>query len=123
MAEGLKRGDVVTIVAPRDYGKPRPAVVVQTDLLNPTHASLVVCPFTTTERIDAPGFRLEFPASESTGLRLPSQLMVDQILALPLNRIGNRIGRLANEDMTEVDKSLGLVLGLAERGVLEGATG
>ena len=105
---------MVTVVAPRDYGKPRPAVVVQTDLLNPTHASLVVCPFTTTERIDAPGFRLDFPASRRTGLRRPSQLMVDKILSLPLNRIGGLIGRLARDEMTEVDKSLGLVLGLAE---------
>ena len=116
MAGALRRGDVATIVAPRDYGKPRPAVVVQTDFLNPTHASIVFCPFTTTERIDAPRFRLDFPASKETGLRHASQLMIDKIVALPLERVGRRIGSLSSEQMTDVDKALSVVLGLAERG-------
>ena len=107
----------MTIVAPRDYGKPRPAVIVQTDFLNATHASLIVCPFTTKGRIDAPGFRLDFPASKETGLRRPSQLMVDKILALPNNRIGEKIGLITNKEMADVDKALGVVLGLAERGI------
>lgn len=113
MAARIRRGDVVTIVAPHDYGKPRPAVIVQTDLLNSTHASVIVCPFTT-ERIDAPGFRLDFSPSSETGLRLPSQLMVDKIIALPGSRIGERTGRLGKEELAAVDRSLGLVLGLAD---------
>ena len=40
----MKRGDVVLVVVPGDYGKPRPAVVIQTDLVNDTHSSVVVCP-------------------------------------------------------------------------------
>jgi mRNA interferase MazF len=53
----MKRGDLVLAVARGDYGKPRPAVVVQADLFNPTHASLLVC-LLTTELVDAPLFRL-----------------------------------------------------------------
>ena len=53
----MKRGDIVLAVARGDYGKPRPAVIVQSDLFNPTHASLLVC-LLTTELIDAPLFRL-----------------------------------------------------------------
>jgi mRNA interferase MazF len=36
----LKRGDIALAVARGDYGKSRPAVIVQSDLFNPTHASL-----------------------------------------------------------------------------------
>ena len=59
------RGDVVLVVAPGDHGKPRPATVVQSDLFNPTHASVVVCPITS-DLADAPLFRV--PTSPDTAL-------------------------------------------------------
>ncbi len=52
----MRRGDVVLVAVPGDYGKPRPAVVIQTDLANETHASFVVCPMTSYIQ-DAPLFR------------------------------------------------------------------
>ena len=42
----LRRGDVVTVAASGDFGKPRPAVVVQSDAFPPEHASVVVCQMT-----------------------------------------------------------------------------
>ena len=42
----MKRGDVVTVAAAGDYGRPRPAVIVQTDALPAAHASVVVCQMT-----------------------------------------------------------------------------
>ena len=42
----MRRGDVVTVAAAGDYGKPRPAVIVQTDALPAEHASVVVCQMT-----------------------------------------------------------------------------
>ena len=42
----IKRGDVVLCAAPGNYGKPRPAIVVQSDLFNPTHSSITLCPVT-----------------------------------------------------------------------------
>jgi mRNA interferase MazF len=53
----MKRGDVVTVAAAGDYGKPRPAVIVQTDALPAAHASVVVCQMTS-EWSDAPDFRV-----------------------------------------------------------------
>ena len=45
----MRRGDVVLVVLPGDYGKPRPAITVQSDLLNTEDpASYLVCPLTTT---------------------------------------------------------------------------
>ena len=62
----ITRGDVVLVVAPGDYGKPRPAVVVQSDLFNPTHASVVVCPVTS-DLIDAPLFGSPSAPGPATG--------------------------------------------------------
>ena len=71
----MNRGDVVICAAPGDYGKPRPAVVVQSDLFNGSHSSVVVCPVTT-HLEDAPLFRIPVPAGKTTGLKIESQVMV-----------------------------------------------
>lgn len=110
MAEGLTRGDVVTVVLPGEYGKPRPAVIVQSDFLNPTHASLIICPFTTT-LIAAPAFRPEFEPSAESGLKEVSQLMIDKITAVPKGKVGERIGHLSDNEINLVDRLLASVLG------------
>jgi mRNA-degrading endonuclease toxin of MazEF toxin-antitoxin module len=53
----VKRGDVVTVAAAGDYGKPRPAVIVQTGALPAEHASVIVCQITS-DGDDAPDFRV-----------------------------------------------------------------
>jgi mRNA interferase MazF len=52
----MRRRGVVTLAATGDYGKPRPAVIVQTDALPAEHASVVVCQLTS-DCSDAPDFR------------------------------------------------------------------
>ena len=74
-ALSLKRGDVVLVVASGDHGKPRPAVVVQSDLFNDTHASMTVCPVTSS-LVEAPLFRVPLKRSKANGLALNSQIMV-----------------------------------------------
>src|ERR1700722_2502244 len=108
----MKRGDVVVAVARGDYRKPRPAVVVQSDLFNGTHASIIVCPFTTT-LVDAPTIRLTVTPDEANGLRETSQIMVDKLLALPCDRIRERIGSADDETLLRLNRALALMLGLA----------
>jgi mRNA interferase MazF len=108
----MKRGDIVLAVASGDYGKPRPTVVVQSDLFNETHASLVVC-LMTSDLHDAPLFRIRVDPSEKNGLQLPSQIMVDKIAALRRDRIRARIGALDDETILRLNRSLMLFLGLA----------
>jgi len=108
----LSRGDLVVAAAPGDYGKPRPALVVQSDLLNPTHASILVC-LVTSELVDAPLFRIRIEPSAENGLRAPSQVMIDKIVALRRERIGRRIGALTATQRTQIDRALAFVLGLA----------
>lgn len=65
----MKRGTIVVVAARGAYtGKPRAALVVQSDLFNPTHASVTVCPITS-DCVDAPLFRLTLPPGSRTGLR------------------------------------------------------
>ncbi len=64
----LRRGDIVVCGLPGDYGKLRPAVVVQADLFNEKHPSMAVCPITS-EITGLSLFRVPLGASETTGLR------------------------------------------------------
>jgi mRNA interferase MazF len=108
----MKRGDVVICAAPGDYGKPRPAVVVQSDLFNGTHSSVVVC-LITSHLEDAPLFRIPVPSGRATGLKLESQVMVDKVMAIPRNKITGRAGALPTGALKEVDHALRLWLELA----------
>ena len=107
----IKRGDVVICAAPGDYGKPTPAVVVQSDLFNGTHSSVAVC-LITTHLQDAPLFRIPVPAGRMTGLKLESQVMVDKVIAIPRNKITGRAGALAAGPLKEIDNALRLWLEL-----------
>jgi mRNA interferase MazF len=105
----IKRGDVVVSVASGDYGKPRPALVVQSDLFNPTHASVVICPITT-NLVDAPLFRTAVKPEKWNGLKQPSQVMVDKLMAVRRERISKRIGRLTPKQMEAIDRAVRLWL-------------
>ena len=108
----MKRGDLVIVSAPGDCGKPRPAVIVQSDLFNETHASIVVC-LITSERQQAPLFRIDSQPSDTTGLTVTSHIMVDKIVALRWERIAQHIGHLNDETMVRLNRSLALFIGLA----------
>ena len=107
----MKRGDVVICAAPGDFGKPRPAVVVQSDLFNGTHSSVAVC-LITSHLVDAPLFRIPVPAGRGTGLKVHSQVMVDKVIAIPRIKITRRTGALAAGHLKEVDHALRLWLDL-----------
>ena len=110
----MKRGDIVTIAAPGDYGKPRPALIVQSDFFNDAHASILVCPFTT-DLVDAPLFRIDVAPTDANGLERLSQIMADKVITMRREKIGARIGRLDAETLLRLDRSLMLMLGLADR--------
>jgi len=107
----IHRGDIVICALSGDYGKPRPAVVTQSDLFNPTHASIVVCPITS-HCVDAPLFRLPLPANNKTGLKRTSQIMVDKIVGIRSDRISQKTGALDAKQQTALDKAVKLWLGL-----------
>jgi len=108
----VKRGEIWTAAAGSGYaGTPRPVVIIQDDLFDAT-ASVTVCAFTT-DMTDAPLLRIPVDADDTTGIRQPSRLMVDKITTVQRNELGERIGRLSDDDMTRLARSLVVFLGLA----------
>jgi mRNA interferase MazF len=108
----MRRGDVVIVAAAGDYGKPRPAVVIQTDAFPETHPSVVICQMTS-DIVDAPDFRVTVEPNERNGLRVRSQVMADEPVTVRRERIGQSIGRLADADIARLNVAVAFVIGLA----------
>lgn len=108
----MRRGDIVTVAIQGDYGKPRPALVIQSDRLAETD-SVLVCLFTSTLR-ETPLYRLTVPATPETGLQKISQIMVDKIMAVRRDKCGSPIGRIDEEALLALNRLLALVTGLAD---------
>ncbi|MFH0303252.1 type II toxin-antitoxin system PemK/MazF family toxin [Bradyrhizobium sp. 31Argb] len=108
----MRRGDLVTVSAQGDYGKPRPAVVIQSDVLNAADSVLVV--LLTGTIADAPLYRLTIEPTASNGLKLVSQVMVDKVLAYPRTKCGPAIGHLSGADMLALNNMLSVMIGLAD---------
>ncbi|MDR0273751.1 MAG: type II toxin-antitoxin system PemK/MazF family toxin [Burkholderiaceae bacterium] len=103
-----QRGDLVTVSLQGDWGKPRPALVVQSDLLADLD-SVVICPVTSDLR-DAV-FRVTVEPNPVNGLRALSQIMADKLSTLPRAKISLPFGHLNDERMRAVDRALLLVVG------------
>lgn len=107
----MRRGDIITVAVSGDFGKPRPAVIVQSDNLDGIDTTLVAMITTDDELVSA--FRLRVVRSAANGLRFDSIVMLDKISVVWRAKCGPVIGRLDNDQMTEVDASLALVFSLA----------
>ncbi len=105
----MQRGDLVTVSLQGDYGKPQPALVVQSDLLTDLE-SVVLCPVTSDLRNAM--FRVTVEPNLVNGLRTLSQVMVDKLSTLPRTKISEPFGRLDEERMKTVDRALLLVVGV-----------
>ncbi len=106
----MKRGDLVTIAAAGDNGKPRPALVVQSDAFEAI-PSVTTLPLTT-DLQEAPLIRIPVRPTAETGLRRDSQIMIDKAMTLPRAKVGGVIGRVGPETMDEVGLALGRFLGV-----------
>jgi len=108
----VKRGDLVTIALRGDYGKPRPALVVQSNFFDAL-PSVTLLPVTSDLR-DVELFRVTIQPEEANGLRKPSQIMVDKAITVARAKIGARIGALDANVMLEVTRRLAIFLGIAK---------
>jgi mRNA interferase MazF len=107
----VRRGDLVTVALPGDLGKPRPALVIQSDLFD-AHPSVTLLPVTSELRM-APLFRIAVNPSESNGLKKASQVMVDKPQSIARAKVGTVFGRLDDETLLAVNRALAVFLGLA----------
>ncbi|MSS68332.1 type II toxin-antitoxin system PemK/MazF family toxin [Xylella fastidiosa subsp. multiplex] len=105
----MQRGDLVAVSLQGDYGKPRPALIVQSDLLTELD-SVVLCPVTSDLRNAI--FRVTVEPTPANGLRTLSQVMVDKISTLPRNKINEPFGRINDERMKAIERALLLIVGI-----------
>jgi mRNA interferase MazF len=108
----MKRGNIVTVAMQGDFGKPRPALVLQSDLFSDIHGTVTVA-LISSEIVQAPIFRLDIEPNEANGLTRPSQVQIDKIMSIRSKKIGSVIGDLNDVMMVRVNRALALWLGLA----------
>ena len=107
----MRRGDLVTVAMTGDFGKPRPALIIQADQFDQTGTVTVL--LLSTMLTDAPLIRLTLVPSDLNGLREPSQIMIDKAMSVKRSKIGKTIGRIGDDVMVSVNRSLALFLGFA----------
>ena len=100
----------MTIALQGDYGKPRPALIIQSDLFH-AHPSVTILPVTGELR-ETPLFRIRLEPTPANGLEKVSQAMVDKAQSVPRERIGNVFGHVGEEDMLAISRSLAVFLGV-----------
>ncbi|MEQ1494557.1 MAG: type II toxin-antitoxin system PemK/MazF family toxin [Novosphingobium sp.] len=108
----MKRGEIYTFMGKGDFsGKPRPGLIVQSDLFNEYHLSVTVCPITS-ELTGNHLFRILVEPNEGNGLELESEIEIDKLQSVRTDRIDRFVGVLADEHLLVVDEALRLWLDL-----------
>lgn len=107
----MRRGDLVAIAISGDLGKPRPALVIQSDQFAGT-ATVTVLLLSSTS-VDAPLIRLDVAPSPENGLQQRSQIMVDKPMTVKREKIRGTFGRLDDGAMVAVNRALAVFLGFS----------
>ncbi len=105
----MKQGDVIAVALPGDYGKPRPAVIIQSDVFEHLN-SITVLPLTS-DVLNLERCRVIVMPTEQNGLQKISQIMVEKASTVPRHKANKVIGHLSSEDMTAVNRALAVFLG------------
>jgi mRNA interferase MazF len=108
----VRRGDLATVAISGDFGKPRPALIIQADAFA-EHPSVTVL-LLSSGLVDAPLLRLTVAPDSANGLRQPSQVMIDKAMTVRREKIGRAFGRLNADAMLEVERRLAVFLGIAK---------
>jgi len=106
------RGDLVTIAMQGDFGKPRPALVIQANQFN-EHGTVTLLPITST-LVAAPLMRITVQPNAENGLRKPSQVMVDKTITVKRSKVGPAFGQIDANTLVEVERCLAVFLGVAK---------
>lgn len=106
------RGDLVTIVLSGDFGKPRPALVIQANPFS-EHTSVTILPIASM-LVAAPLLRVTVQPSAENGLQKPSQVMVDKAMTVKYDKVGPAFGCLDVNTLLEVERCLAVFLGIAK---------
>lgn len=106
----MKRGDLVTVAISGDFGKPRPALIIQADRFEETGTVTVL--LVSGMLVDAPLIRHTVEPTPGNGLRKTSQIQIDKAVSVKRDRLGPPFGTLDAETMLAVTRSLAVFLGI-----------
>ncbi|WP_455466963.1 type II toxin-antitoxin system PemK/MazF family toxin [Bartonella sp. B39] len=106
------RGSLVTIAIQGDFGKPRPALIIQGNQFS-EHTSMAVLPITST-LVNAPLLRITIQPNAKNGLQKPSQVMIDKIMTVRCDKMGSIFGSLQEKEMLEIERCLAVFLGIVK---------
>lgn len=109
----MRRGDVVIVSLPGDLGKPRPAVVVQANVLTDNLRTVLLCPISSFSS-EPNLFRVAVESTLENGLRLPSEIMVEKLQAANRSKIDKVVGRLDDQTLRKLARSLLFTLSLID---------
>ena len=108
----MRRGDFLTVAMQGDFGKPRPALVIQSDQFS-EHTTVTVLPVTST-LVAAPLLRVTVQPTPESGLQKPSQVMVDKAMTMKRDKVGPAFGRIDADVLVEIERCLAVFLGVAK---------
>jgi mRNA interferase MazF len=106
------RGDLVTIVLAGDFGKPRPALVIQANQFD-EHTTVTLLLMSGT-LVDAPLLRVSVVPDAGNRLRKKSQVMIDKTMTIKREKIGPAFGHIDPNTLVEIDRCLAVFLGIAK---------
>lgn len=92
-----------------ESGKVRPVLIIQTDLLNKTHPSVVVCPITSKVRNNVTILRVIID-DDDNGLMAVSSIMIDQIRAIDSKRLIKKLGSINEASQQKIIENIKIVL-------------
>ncbi len=92
-----------------ETGKVRPVLIVQTNLLNNEHPSIVVCPITTNIQKESDILRVHIRKGISN-IKVESDVMIDQLRAIDKRRLVNKIGELPKELQKGIKENIKIIL-------------
>ncbi len=101
----------MTIAVQGDFGKPRPALVIQSDIFNEDHSTVTVL-LISSKLVTAPIFRVSIEPNNKNGLRKPCQVQVDKAMTVRKEKIGPVFGQLNDVTMLAVTRALAIFLGM-----------
>ena len=107
----MKRGDIISVALQGDFGKPRPALVIQSNQFDKTMTVTVL--LISSSLVDAPLIRLNIESSDQNCLNKTSQIMIDKIMTVKRDKIGDVLGSIEDKTLLEATRLLAVFLGFA----------
>ena len=109
----MKRGDIVILNIGGNVGKPRPALIIQADILNQDNnlATTIVLPLTS-ELLNMEVIRYKLEPNKTNGLQFASQVMIDKIMQVEKIRIQKIAGHITKKQIDEIEARLLAILGV-----------